>query len=173
VPDDPVPGLDTGGMKWRQSFDTRLIARVGIVAAVYVAGTLALAPISYGPLQFRVSEMLKALALVHPSYAAAFGLGTLISNLTSPFGVFDWALMPVVDVAAALLCYRMRRWPVLALVVQALLIAAGVAAFPLGMGGGFPLLPSFLSVGASQVVLLLAGYGLVRAVQRAYPAGLA
>ncbi len=152
--------------------ETRTVARVGIVAAVYVAGTLALAPVSYGPVQFRISEILKALALIHPSYAAAFGLGTFLSNLTSPFGAYDWAAMPLVDVAAALLCYALRKRPVPALLLQALVIAAGVALFPLGLGGGFPLLPSFLSVTASQIVLLLAGYGLVRAIQRAYPGGL-
>lgn len=148
---------------------TAMIARVGVVAAVYVAGTLALAPISYGPLQFRVSEMLKALALAHPSYAVAFGLGTFLSNLTSPFGAYDWAAMPLVDAAAALICYRLRRWPVPALLLQAVLISLGVALFPLRMGGGFPFWPSFLSVAAAQVVLLLVGYGLLRALQRAYP----
>jgi hypothetical protein len=56
--------------------------------------------------------------------------------------------------------------------VQALLIALGVAVFPLGLGGGFPFWPSLLSVAAAQVVLLLVGYGIVRAIQRAYPAGL-
>ena len=158
-------------MKAKKHLSTT-VARVGIVAAVYVVGTIALAPISYGPLQFRVSEMLKAFALVDPIYAIAFGLGTLLSNLTSPFGVYDWAIMPVVDVVAALICYRLRRWPIPALLVQALLIALGVAVFPLGFGGGFPFWPSFLSVAASQVVLLLIGYGIVRAIQRAYPGGL-
>jgi len=152
--------------------DTKTIARIGVVAAVYVAGTLALAPISYGPLQFRVSEMLKALALIHPTYAIAFGLGTFLSNLMSPFGAYDWAAMPVVDVTAALLCYQLRRWPIPALLLQAMLIAAGVAVFPLGLGGGFPFLPTFLSVALSQIVLLMVGYGLVRAIQRAYPGGL-
>ena len=156
----------------KSRLDTKTIARIGVVAAVYVAGTVALAPISYGPLQFRISEMLKALALVHPSYAIAFGLGTFLSNLMSPFGAYDWAAMPLVDVAAALLCYRLRRWPTPALLMQAVFIAAGVAAFPLGMGGGFPFLPTFFSVVASQVLLLLIGYGLVRAIQRAYPGGL-
>lgn len=159
-------------MKTEKRPATKTIARMGVIASVYIAGTLVLAPISYGPVQFRVSEILKALALVHPSYAMAFFLGTFLSNLASPFGAYDWAAMPVVDVAAALVCYRLRRWPTPALVVQALLIAGGVAAFPLGLGGGFPFLPTFLSVAASQIVLLLVGYGLVRAIQRAYPGGL-
>lgn len=148
----------------------KALARIAIVAAACVAGTLALAPISYGPLQFRVSEVLKALALIHPSYAIALGLGTFLSNLMSPFGVYDWAVMPVVDVAAALLCYRLRRWPIPALLVQAVLIAAGVAVFPLGLGGGFPFELSFISVLVSEVVLLLVGYWLYRMLIRAYPA---
>lgn len=159
-------------MQDRKRLEARSVARVGVVAAVCVAGTLALAPISYGPLQFRVSEMLKALALVRPSYAVAFFLGTFLSNLTSPYGAYDWGVMPFVDVAAALICWRFRRFPIPALVLQAVLIAVGVAAFPLGLGGGFPFRVTFPGVAVSQVILLLVGHGLVRAIQRSYPQGL-
>ena len=140
---------------------TKTIARCGVVAAVYVVLTLVFAPMSFGPLQFRVSEMLKPLALFHPFFSVSFALGTGISNLWSPFGPWDYVAMSVVDAFAALLCWRYRRWPWLAVGVQALIVAAGVATFPLGLGGGLPVQATFPAVLVSQLVLLLGSYAII------------
>ncbi len=140
---------------------TRTIVYSGVLAAAYVVLTLALAPISFLQIQFRVSEALKPAVLWSPIFAVAFGIGTFLANLTSPFGAWDFVAMAVVDAVAALVCWWMRRWPVVAVAVQAVLISAGVAIFPLHFGGGLPIVPSFLSVLASQVVLLVGGYYLI------------
>lgn len=140
---------------------TRMIALGGMLAAAYVVVTLAFAPLSYGPLQFRVSEMLKPLALFHPAFAIAFGVGNGIANFASPFGFYDWFFMAFVDAGAALLCWWLRRWPWLALAVQAVVISAGVAMFPLGMGAGLPFLPTFIAVLIPELVLLFVGYAVI------------
>lgn len=140
---------------------TRLIALAGVMAALYVVLTWGLAPISYGPVQFRVSELLKPLALFHPAFALAFGVGNGIANIASPFGWYDFVLMAFVDAGAALLCWWLRRSPWLALTVQAAVISAGVALFPLGMGAGLPFLPTFVAVLVPELVLLFVGYGVI------------
>lgn len=137
---------------------TRVIVYAGLAAAAYVVATIALAPLSYGPLQFRVSELLKPLALVHPLFAVAFFVGNGLANLTSPFGAWDFAAMPFVDCAAALLCWSLRRAPLVGLIVQAIVISVGVAVFPLYMGGGIPIWPTVIWVAASELILLLSGY---------------
>lgn len=137
---------------------TRLVVMAGIVAAMYFVTTVAIAPLSYGPVQFRVSELLKPLALFSPIFAFSFAIGNGMANLFSPFGWYDWLLMPIVDCGAALLCYALRRVPVAALGAQAVVIAAGVALFPLGMGASLPFLPTFASVLASELVLIYVGY---------------
>jgi len=131
------------------------------VAAAYVVLTLALAPVSFGPLQFRASEFLKPLALFDPALALAFALGTGLSNLASPFGPWDYIAMPLVDAVAALLCWRLRRWPWASLVAQAGVIAVGVAVFPLGLGGGLPVCATLPGVLASQLVILLMAYAII------------
>ena len=136
----------------------RVIALSGAMAALYVVLTWGLAPISYGPLQFRVSELLKPLALFHPAFAVAFLFGNGIANLGSPFGWYDFVCMAFVDCAAALLCWWLRRWVVLALAVQAVVIAAGVALFPLGMGAMLPFWPTFAAVLVPELVLIFVGY---------------
>lgn len=137
---------------------TRTIVYGGIVAAAYFVTTVAIAPMSYGPVQFRVSELLKPLALYDPFFAVAFLVGNGMANLFSPFGPWDYIVMPIVDCCAALLCWQLRRWPYVALIVQATTISAGVAAFPLGMMLGLPFLPTFASVLVSELILLVVGY---------------
>ncbi len=51
-----------------------------MIAAVYTALTLALAPISYGPVQFRISEALCVLPYFTPSAVWGLFLGCLLSN---------------------------------------------------------------------------------------------
>jgi uncharacterized membrane protein len=140
---------------------TRTLTRGAAIAAVYVVLTLALAPISFGPLQFRVSELLKPLALFDPALAFAFGLGTGLSNLWSPFGPWDYVAMPIVDALAAFLCWRLRRRPWLSLTLQALVIALGVAIFPLGLGGALPVYLTFPAVAVSQLIILLVAYAVI------------
>ncbi len=50
-----------------QSSRTLKLAVSAVIAAVYAALTIALAPFSYGPVQFRVSEALTVLPFLIPS----------------------------------------------------------------------------------------------------------
>jgi len=140
---------------------TKMITRAALVAAVYVVLTVVLAPISYGPLQFRVSEMLKPLALFAPWFAWAFALGTGLANLWSPFGPWDYVAMPLVDALAAWICWKLRAYPAPALCVQAVIISVGVAVFPLWLGGKVAPWLTFLPVLAAQLVILLGAWFIV------------
>lgn len=55
-----------------------------MVAGLYAALTIALAPISYGSVQFRISEALKSLVIWRPHPIAALVSGNFLSNLTTP-----------------------------------------------------------------------------------------
>jgi len=68
---------------------TETIALTGITAAVYMAATLAVAPVAYGSVQFRVSEVMVLLAWVNPVFAPGLILGCALANLFSPLGVID------------------------------------------------------------------------------------
>lgn len=60
-----------------------------IIGAVYAALTMLLAPISYGTLQFRVSEALCILPFFFPASAAGLFVGCIIANLISTAGLLD------------------------------------------------------------------------------------
>lgn len=65
------------------------IVRTAIVAALYAVLTMTLAPISYGMIQFRLSEVMTLLAFINPVYIAGLTLGTLIANIASQLGMAD------------------------------------------------------------------------------------
>lgn len=52
-----------------------------VIAALYAALTIALAPISYGPIQFRVSEALTALPFLMPGSVVGIAVGCVLANL--------------------------------------------------------------------------------------------
>lgn len=76
-------------MKKMQSLTTQRLVRTAAVAAVYAVLTLALAPFSYGNLQFRVSEMMVLLAFFDPFYIGGLTLGCLVANMLGPNGPMD------------------------------------------------------------------------------------
>ncbi len=67
---------------------TKRLVSLSLVAAIYVVSTLAIAPLSYGPVQFRISEILNLLAFINPVYGIAVTLGCFIANLFT-MNIFD------------------------------------------------------------------------------------
>ena len=67
----------------------RTVVKLALVAAIYVALTLALYPLSYGSIQFRVSEFLMLLVSYNPLYAISLSVGCLLANIASPMGLID------------------------------------------------------------------------------------
>ena len=59
------------------------------VAAIYVVLTLLLGSLSFGSIQFRVAEALVLLCFFNKKYFAPLTLACFISNLMSPFGLYD------------------------------------------------------------------------------------
>ncbi len=64
-------------------------ARIAVTAAIYVALTLLIAPLSYGAVQLRFAEVMALLCFFRRDYCYALILGCAISNLFSPLGVLD------------------------------------------------------------------------------------
>ena len=74
---------------------TKRIVVTGVIAAIYTILTIILAPISYGPIQFRISEIMMLLAFVDPIYIIGLTLGCFISNILGGFGILDIILLLV------------------------------------------------------------------------------
>lgn len=141
---------------------TRRITRNGIIAALYAALTLVIAPIGYGPIQFRISESLKALVLFDPWLVVGIGVGTFIANWFSPFaGGWELIWMPVSDMLGGLLAWAIyralrQRYIVVPCIVYAMTTALSVALMLWAIGIA-PFWFSVLTVGIGELVAIVGG----------------
>lgn len=85
------------------------IALGGVIAALYVALTVALAPLSYGPLQFRVSEVLTLLPFCVPEAVPGLFIGCAIANFFGGYGLLDVVVGGLSTLFAAWLTARTKN----------------------------------------------------------------
>ncbi|MBR5381217.1 MAG: QueT transporter family protein [Oscillospiraceae bacterium] len=87
------------------------IASAAVVAAIYAALTIALAPISYGSIQFRISEVLCILPFFFPVSVWGLFIGCLLANLLSPYGIIDIIVGPIATLIAAIATMQLGKLP--------------------------------------------------------------
>jgi uncharacterized membrane protein len=90
-------------------FTTKRLCRAGIIAALYAVLTYALAPFAFGPLQLRLAEALCILPLFFPEAVLALYAGCMLSNLASPFFIYDVFIGSLATLLAAFGTYLVGR----------------------------------------------------------------
>jgi len=111
----------------RSIFTVRFMAEAGIIAALYFVLTVAIAPLSYGQLQIRISEALCVLPFFTPAAVPGLFIGCVLANLLSPFGIWDIVFGSLATLAAALITYHIKiKWllPLPTIIINALVIGA-------------------------------------------------
>lgn len=174
----------------------RRVARAGMIAATYAAASLAtlmfLGGLAWGPVQFRVSEALCALALLSADAVPGLALGCAVANAanivlggTGTLGLLDVAFGTLATFLGAAVTWRLRRRPALALLgpvlANALIVPAYLPLLLRGMGfytipfttvaldGSYPLMYLFglVATGLGEAVVMYAlGLPLARALGR-------
>lgn len=142
----------------------RTLTLSAIVGAVYAVLTMLLAPISYGALQFRVSEALCILPFFCPGTAWGLFAGCFIANLMTG-NVFDVIFGSAATLAAGLLTAffgtkaGMRGAKILACLMPVLFNALVVGAVITGAYNGMDIFahPGVFALNALQVGLGEAG----------------
>lgn len=111
------------------------LIKISIVVTIYIVSTIALGEFSYGPIQFRVSELLNFLAFIDPLYIIALTIGCAISNFYS-FGIIDVFVGSFATLLSTYLMYKSKNmiiaslWPVINCVfVAGELYFLGIAPF--------------------------------------------
>ena len=93
----------------------RRLTEAGLIAAMYAALTVAVAPLAYGNFQFRISEVLTILPVFTPSAIPGLTVGCFVANLfglmsgTNPAGAWDLILGPLASLLAAVATYWLRN----------------------------------------------------------------
>ena len=112
---------------------TRTIVRCALIASLYTAVSLVLAPIAFGAVQARVSEAFTLLPVLVPDAVVGVTLGCFLTNLVGVFtganvlGALDIVFGTAATLTAAL-CTRLRGLPVAAAVPPVLINAVVVGA---------------------------------------------
>ncbi len=148
-------------------FSARNLTVSAIIAALYAAITLLFAPISYGPVQFRVSEALTLLPVLFPQAIPGLTLGCLIANLLGSATPWDVIFGTLATLLAAILTRSFRKniWLAAAAPVVCNAIIVGlVLHFTLAE---VLLLPTIFSVGLGEAVVVYAlGVSMIMALRR-------
>ena len=99
---------------FKKLLTTRSLCLSAIIAALYAALTLLLAPISYGPVQLRLSEAFTVLPMVLPQSIPGLFVGCLIANIFNPSpSIFDIVFGSLTTLLAAYGTYKLRNKPIL------------------------------------------------------------
>ncbi len=147
----------------KRLLNTRSLCISAVIAALYAALTLLLAPISYGNVQCRVSEALTILPVLLPEAIPGLTVGCLIANLIGSGTPWDIVFGTLATLLAAVLGWVTRNkltgklqlpllsalWPVLCNGV----IVGMVLSFTFEL----PLLLTMLEVAAGETVALILG----------------
>ncbi len=146
-------------------FAIRKITLSAVIAALYAALTLLLAPISFGPVQCRVAECLCILPLFTPYAIPGLFLGCLISNIIGSMGMFDIVFGSLTTLVAAILTYKLKKNVYISLIPPVILnaiVVGGYLSFIMSESGfslaGFAVFA--LQVGLGQLVSCF-GLGLI------------
>ncbi len=147
---------------------SKFIAQAAVIATLYAGLTLALAPISYGVVQFRLSEALTVLSLFTPAAVPGLTIGCFLANIIGPNGIMD----AVIGSAATLIgCWGMwkcRKYPYPAIMINVIANAVIIGWMLWHFYfDGTPLLACMGSVGLGELVsCYVPGFPLIKLVQR-------
>ena len=84
---------------------TKQLCRAGVIAALYVALTYVFMPFAYGPFQIRPAEALCILPLFFPEAVPALYVGCMLSNISSPYLIYDVFLGSLTTLIASIGTY--------------------------------------------------------------------
>ncbi len=132
--------------------DTQSMVRLALVAALYAGLTLAVPALSFGPIQFRLSELLVLLCFYRRDYSVALILGCFIANCFSPMALMDMAFGTLATAIAVIPMYSIKNiWLASLLPVISNGIIIGIE---LNITFGEPLWMSMLTVALGEIVVI-------------------
>ena len=145
----------------------KYIVQAAVIAGIYAAITIALSPLSYGPIQIRASEALTVLPALTPAGIPGLFIGCIISNILSPYGLLDLICGSLATLIAAFFSCRLREKPLLVplppIIANGLIIGIMLK---YAYGVPFPLPLCILSVAAGEMIACYAiGYPLYKVLK--------
>ena len=150
----------------KKLFTSATLAFSAAIAAVYAVLCYVLAPISYGPVQFRIAEAMTLLPALMPSAIPGLFVGCILGNLLGGFGPLDVIFGSLATLASAVLTYLFRKNRFIA-ALPPVIINAVVVGVMLHIVNGFELWAAmgYLALGEAGAVYVL-GLPLLKAMEK-------
>ncbi len=150
---------------FKKLLTTRSLCVSAVIAALYAALTLLLAPFSYGPIQLRLSEALTLLPIILPQAIPGLFVGCLIANLYTGM-ITDIIFGSLATLIAAIGTYLLRKKPILAAACP--VVSNGViVGLVLSLTSNWPIPLTMLQVAIGEIGAVLIGLVILGAMKRA------
>ncbi len=141
----------------------KTLATSGIIAALYVAVTLMVAPFGFTNVQFRISEMFNHLVVFNKKYIFGIVLGVFIANMLLSelgpidlvFGVGQSIIALSITIFSAKFISSIFKRMIFNTVIFTFLMF--IIAFELNFVLGFPFLFTWLTVAVGEFVVMAIG----------------
>lgn len=144
--------------------DVRMIAINAMIACVYAVLTMAIAPLSYGAIQMRISEVMVFLAFYNKKYIPGLVLGCLIANTISPLGMMDMCFGTLSTLLVCIAMYKLKNLFVAAIVGG--VITGVIIGTELYFALGLPFMINAFYVFAGEIIILIIGALLFKLIER-------
>ncbi|WP_250674330.1 QueT transporter family protein [Paraclostridium ghonii] len=157
------------------TINTKKLVTTALVASIYATLTLGLGAISYGPVQFRISEIMVLLPFIKKDYIWGLTIGCFLANIIGPYGVPDiifGTTATFFSVYAVYLTSKIMNGKKFALLVASVwptVINAIIIGIMLNIFFGVPFVLAVMQVGFGQfVVITILGVPLYKSLEGKY-----
>lgn len=133
-----------------------------LIAAIYYVITIMSAPLSFGQVQCRLSEVLLFLCLRNRFAVWGYTIGCMLTNLTSPLGVIDVVVGGGYNLVCGIVAYKTKRkFPTF---IAATVGSGIVVGAEMRICYGLPMMESAVFVALGQAIALTIGLAMYRAI---------
>src|SRR6056297_3754771 len=145
--------------------NSKKLTRGAMIAGLYIVITYLLAPVSFGPLQFRAAEALTVLPIIFPEAIPALFIGVFLSNIIGGLGLIDIIGGSLVTLLAAYGTYYFRDSFIAYL--SPILLNGFLISIYLHLLFEIPYWITVVQISISEaVVVLFLGYPLIRVLKK-------
>jgi len=143
----------------------------GIIAALYVAVSLLIAPFGFTNIQFRVSEMFNHLVVFNKKYFFGIILGVFLANLFSPLGIIDLVFgvgQSIIALSITILSAKFINGIIKRMIFNTLIFTFTmfIIAFELNLILGLPFVFTWITVAAGEFIVMAAGIPIMIALNK-------
>lgn len=138
-----------------QNISVKLVVINAMIAGVYAVLTLAISPLAYSEIQFRLSEVIVFLAFYNRRYIPGLAVGCILANLFSPIGMLDIVFGTISTLIVCIAMYLIKN-RYLAAVAGAIITGLIIGA-ELWYAYQIPYLINAIYVAIGELIVLIIG----------------